>query len=75
MLNGDTSTLIVNNQQVGAYLSGFTIEWEWLFLPYHFIKESVHKDTPHAVLVLVTEQTGDGGCINGFAVLHYGTQL
>ena len=70
MLNGDTSTLIVNNQQVGAYLGGFTIEREWSFLPYHFIKESIHEDTTHAVLVLVTEQAGDGGRINGFAVLH-----
>ena len=70
MLNGDTSTLIVNNQQVGAYLGGFTIEWEWPFLPYHLIKESVHEDAPHAVLIFVTEQTGDCGCINGFAVFH-----
>ena len=70
MLNGDASSLAVNNQQVGAYLSGFAIEWEWPFLPYHFIEESVHKDTPHAVLVLVTEQTGDSGRVNGFAVLH-----
>ena len=75
MFNGDASTLAVNNHQVRAYLGGFTIEREWSFLAYHFIKESVHKDTPHAVLVLVTEQTGDGGRINGFAVLHYGTQL
>ena len=70
MLNDNASTLIVNNQQVGAYLSGFTIEWEWSFLPYHFIKESVHEDTPHAVLVLVAEQTGDSCSVNGFAVLH-----
>ena len=70
MLNGDTSPLFVNNLQVGAYLGGFTIEWEWSFLPYHFIKESIHKDTPHSVLVLVTEQAGDGGRVNGFAVLH-----
>ena len=75
MLNGDASSLVVNNHQVGAYLSGFTIEWEWSFLPYHFIKKCIHEDTPHAVLVIVTEQTGDGGRINGFAVLHYGTQL
>ena len=27
------------------------------------IKESIHKDTTHAVLVLVTEQVGDGGCV------------
>ena len=75
MLNGDASSLVVNNHQVGTYLSGFTIEREWSFLPYHFIKESIHEDTPHAVLVIVTEQTGDGGSVNGFAVLHYGTQL
>jgi hypothetical protein len=25
---------------------------------------------PHSVLVLVIEQAGDGGRINGFAVLH-----
>lgn len=61
MRNGDTSTLVVNNHQVGTYLSGFTIEWEWPFLSYHFIKESVHEDTTHAVLVLVTEQVGDSG--------------
>ena len=59
MLNGDTSTLVVNNHQVGAYLGGFTIKREWPFLPYHLIKESVHEDMPHAVLVFVTEQTGD----------------
>ena len=70
MLNGDTSPLFVNNYQVGAYLGGFTIEREWSFLPYHFIEKSVHKDTPHAVLVNVIEQTGDGGRINGFAVFH-----
>ena len=70
MLNGDASSLVVNNQQVRAYLGGFTIEWEWSFLPYHFIKESIHKDTPHSVLVNVIEQTGDVGRINGFAVLH-----
>ena len=70
MLNGDASSLVVNNHQVGAYLGRFTIEWEWPFLSYHFIKESVHKDTPHAVFVLVTEQAGDGGRVNGFAVLH-----
>ena len=70
MRNGDTSTLIVNNPQVGTYLGGFTIEWEWSFLPYHLIEESIHEDTPHAVFVLVTEQTGDGGRVNGFAVLH-----
>ena len=70
MLNGDASTLIVNNHQVWVYLSGFTIELEWSFLAYHFIKESIHEDTPHAVLVLVTEQTGDGGRVNGFAVFH-----
>ena len=70
MLNGDTSTLVVNNHQVGAYLGGFTIEREWSFLSYHLIKESVHEDAPHAVLILVTEQTSDCGCINGFAVFH-----
>ena len=70
MLNGDAFPLFVNNQQVGAYLGGFTIEWEWPFLSYHFIKESEHKDAPHAVLILVTEQTGDGSRVNGFAVLH-----
>ena len=59
MLNGDAPSLVVNDHQVGTYLSGFTIEWS--FLPYHFIEESVHKDAPHAVLVLVTEQTGDSG--------------
>ena len=63
MLNDDVSPLIVNNHHVGTYLSGFTIEWEWPFLSYHFIEESIHEDTPHSVLVLVTEQTGDGGCI------------
>jgi len=71
MLNGDTSTLVVNDHQVGTYLSGFTIEWEWPFLPYHFIEESIHEDAPHAVLILVTEQTGNNGSVNGFAVLHY----
>ena len=70
MLNGNTFPLFVNNLQVGAYLGGFTIEREWSFLPYHFIEESIHKDTPHAVLVLVTEQAGDSGRVNGFAVLH-----
>ena len=70
MLNDNASTLIVNNPQVGTYLGGFTIEWEWSFLPYHFIEESIHKDTPHSVLVLVIEQAGDGGRVNGFAVLH-----
>ena len=75
MLNGDAPSLVVNNHQVGPYLGGFTIEWEWSFLSYHFIKESIHEDTAHAVLVLVTEQTSDCGCINGFTVLHYGTQL
>ena len=63
MLNGDASSLVINEHQVGAYLGGFTIEREWPFLPYHFIKESVHKDAAHAVLVLVTEQTGDGGSV------------
>ncbi|MCR5658544.1 MAG: hypothetical protein K6G25_04385 [Bacteroidales bacterium] len=70
MLNGDTSSLIVNNNYVWIHLSGFTIEWEWSFLPYHFVEESIHEDAPHAVLVNVIEQTGDGGCVNGFAVLH-----
>ena len=70
MLNGDTSTLIVNNPQVGTYLGGFTIEWKWSFLSHHFIDEGVHKDAPHAVLVNVIEQTGDGGRVNGFAVFH-----
>ena len=63
MLNDNASALFVNNHQVGAYLGGFTIEWEWPFLPYHFIKESIHKDTAHSVLVLVTEQAGESGCI------------
>ncbi len=75
MINGDASTLIVNNHQVGTCLGGFAIEREWLFLSYYFIEESIHEDAPHAVLIFVTEQTGDCGCINGFAVLHYGTQL
>ena len=70
MLNGDASSLVINEHQVGAYLGGFTIEWEWSFLPYHFIEESIHEDVPHAVFILVTEQAGDGGCINGCAVLH-----
>ena len=70
ILNGDASSLVVNNQQVGAYLGGFTIEWEWSFLPYHLVKESIHKDTPHSVLVLVIEQAGYCGRVNGFAVLH-----
>lgn len=70
MLNGDASSLVVNDHQVGVYLSGFTIEWEWPFLPYHFIKEGIHEDAPHAVLVNMIEQTGDGGCVNGFAALH-----
>ena len=70
MLNGDAPSLVVNNHQVGVYLSGFTIEREWSFLPYHLVKESIHEDAPHAVLVLVTEQTSDGGRVNGFAVLH-----
>lgn len=55
MLNGDTSSLIVNNNQVWAYLSGFTIECEWPFLPYHFIDEGVHENASHAMLILVTE--------------------
>ena len=63
MLNDNASTLIVNNPQVGTYLGGFTIEWEWSFLSHHFIDEGVHKDAPHAVLVLVTKQAGDGGSI------------
>ena len=75
MLNGDASSLVINDHQVGAYLSGFTIEREWPFLPYHFIKESIHENVPHAVLILVTEQAGDSGRVNDFAVLHYGTQL
>ena len=75
MFNGDASPLIVNNHHVRVYLGGFAIEREWSFLPYHFIEESIHKDTPHAVLVLVTEQTGYCGRVNGFAVLHYGTQI
>ena len=70
MLNGDAPSLVVNDHQVGTYLSGFTIEREWSFLPYHFIEESIHKDTPHSVLVLVIEQAGDSGRVNGFAVLH-----
>ena len=70
MFNGDASALIVNNHQVGAYLGGFAIEREWSFLPYHFIDEGIHEDTTHAVLVNVIEQTGDGGRVNGFAVLH-----
>ena len=75
MLNGDASSLVVNDHHVGVYLSGFTIEWEWSFLSHHFIEEGVHKDSPHAVLVLVTEQSGDSSRINGFSGLHYGTQL
>ena len=71
MLNGDASSLVVNNQQVRAYLGGFTIEREWPFLSYHFIKESVHKDTPHAVFVLVTEQAGDGGRVECFRCHHF----
>ena len=70
MLNGDASSLVVNNHQVGAYLGGFAIEREWSFLPYHLVKESIHEDAPHAVLILVTEQTGNGSRVNGFAVLH-----
>ena len=70
MLNGNASALVVNNHQIWIHLSGFTIERERPFLSYHFIKKSIHKDTPHAVRVLVSEQTGDGGHINGFAVLH-----
>ena len=70
MLNDNASALFVNNHQVGTYFGGFTIEREWPFLPYHFIEKGVHKDTPHAVLVLVTEQAGDSGRVNGFAVLH-----
>ena len=70
MLNSDASSLVVNNLQVRVYLGGFTIEREWSFLSYHFIKESVHEDAPHAVLVNVIEQTGDGGRVNGFAVFH-----
>ena len=75
MLNGDAPSLVVNDHQVGTYLSGFTIEREWSFLSYHFIKEGIHEDTPHAMLILVTEQTGYCGRVNGFAVLHYGTQI
>ena len=70
MLNGDAPSLVVNDHQVRAYLGGFTIEREWSFLPYHFIEESIHEDAPHAVLVIVTEQAGNSGRINGFAVLH-----
>ncbi len=70
MLNGDASSLVVNDQQVRVYLGGFTIEREWSFLSHHFIEESVHKDTTHSVLVNMIEQTGDGGCVNGFAALH-----
>ena len=70
MLNGDSSPLIVNNHQVWIHLGGFTIERERPFLPYHFIDEGIHEDAPHAVLILVTEQAGDGGRVNGFAVLH-----
>ena len=62
MRNGDTSSLIINNHQVGTHLGGFTIERERPFLPYHFIDEGIHEDVPHAVLVIVTEQVGDG-CI------------
>ena len=62
MLNGDASSLFVNNHQVRTYSSGFTIEWEWPFLSYYFIEESIHEDTPHSVLVLVIEQVGDS-CI------------
>ena len=75
MLNGDTSSLIVNNNHVWIHLSGFTNEWEWSFLSYHFIDEGVHENASHAMLILVTEQVGDGSRVNGFAVLHYGTQL
>ena len=75
MLNGDTSPLIVNNHHGVVYLGGFTIEREWPFLPYNFIDEGIHEDTTHSVFVLVTEQTGNSGSVNGFAVLHYGTQL
>ena len=75
MLNGDTSPLIVNNHQVWIHLGGFTIEREWPFLPYNFIDEGIHEDTTHSVLILVTEQTGYCGRVNGFAVLHYGTQI
>lgn len=75
MLNGDASSLVVNDHQVGVYLSGFTIEWEWSFLSYHFIDEGIHEDAPHAVLILVTEQSGDSSRINGFSGLHFGTQL
>ena len=55
MLNGDASSLVVNDHQVGVYLSGFTIEREWPFLPYHFIDEGVHENASHAMLILVTE--------------------
>ena len=75
MLNGDASILIVNNHQVWIHLCGFTIERERPFLPYNFIDEGIHEDAPHAVLILVTEQTGDCGRLNGFVVLHYGIQL
>ena len=70
MLNGDAPSLVVNDHQVGTYVSGFTIEREWSLVSYHFIKEGIHEDAPHAVLVNMIEQTGDGGCVNGFAALH-----
>lgn len=66
MFNGDTSPLIVNNHQVRAHLGGFTIERERPFLPYHFIDEDIHEDTAHAVLILVTEQTGDSCSVECF---------
>ena len=75
MLNGDAPSLVVNDHQVGTYLSGFTIEREWSFLSYHFIKEGIHEDAPHAVLVLVTEQTGDSGRVKRSPRFPYQSQL
>ena len=66
MLNGDTSSLIVNNHQVRVYLGRFTIKGERSFLPYHFIDEGIHEDMTHTVLIFVTEKTGHGRSVECF---------
>ena len=71
MFNGHTSPLIVNNHQVWVHLGGFTIERERPFLPYNFIDEGIHEDTPHTVFVLVAQQSGDDGRVKRFSGFPY----
>ncbi len=75
MLNGNTSSSFVHNHQVGAHLGGFTIEWERPFLSYHLIDKGIHEYASHAMLVLVTEQSGDGGRVKGFSGFPCQSQL